>query len=132
MCLAFTKAGDHFEVGASLAGLKNEINVEPTPMRFIPGRFSHYAFGVIQSGLTSGIAAAIASAPLLAQDKFLANWLGAWALSWLVMLPIVIVAAPLIRAFVMHLTKSDERNCEMDRCLWLHIGPNTQNGSTIR
>lgn len=108
MCVDFTKAGELFEIGAPLACQKNKINAEPTPMRFIPGRFSHYAFGVIQSGLTSGIAAAIASAPLLTQGKFLANWLGSWALSWLVMLPIVIVAAPVIRASVMILTKSDE------------------------
>lgn len=77
-------------------------------MRFIPGRYSHFAFGVIQSGLTSGIAAAIASVPFFAQGRFLANWLGAWALSWLVMLPIVILAAPVIRSIVMRLTRREE------------------------
>lgn len=77
-------------------------------MRFIPGRYSHFAFGVIQSGMTSGIAAAIASVPFFAQGRFLANWLGAWALFWLVMLPIVILAAPMIRAVEAVLTKYEE------------------------
>lgn len=74
-------------------------------MRFLPSRYSHFAFGVIQSGLTSGIAAGIASAPFIAEGKFLSNWLAAWALSWLIMLPIVILAAPIIRAAVMMMTR---------------------------
>jgi len=55
--------GDHSQVGVRLAGLDDQLKMEPVPMRFIPGRYSHFAFGVIQSGLTSGIAAAIASVP---------------------------------------------------------------------
>jgi hypothetical protein len=36
------------------------------PMLGIPRRFGHFVFGVIQSGLTSAIAAAVASYPFLA------------------------------------------------------------------
>jgi hypothetical protein len=39
----------------------------------IPRRYGHFVFGVIQSGLTSLIAAAIASFPLLAVGNFFRN-----------------------------------------------------------
>src|SRR5258708_20576947 len=41
-------------------------------------RYSHFVFGVIQSGLTSCIAAAAASFPLWDTGKFLPNWILAW------------------------------------------------------
>jgi hypothetical protein len=74
-------------------------------MTFIPPRYSHLTFGVIQSGLTSGISAAVASIPFWQQRSFLSHWLSAWSISWLIMLPIVILAAPLIRAFVQRMTR---------------------------
>ncbi|OMI09371.1 GNAT family acetyltransferase [Bradyrhizobium brasilense] len=60
----------------------------------VPRRFRHFVFGAIQSGLTSAIASAIASVPLLKGDGFAVHWLHSWFLSWLLMLPVVIVAAP--------------------------------------
>jgi hypothetical protein len=36
----------------------------------IPRRYSHYVFGVIQSGLTSAVAAAIASRSFFAEGLF--------------------------------------------------------------
>jgi hypothetical protein len=73
-------------------------------MRRIPAKYGHYVFGVIQSGITSGVAAAIASVPFLEAGSFLINWVGAWLLSWTLMLPIVIFAAPFIRKAVNRLT----------------------------
>ena len=66
-------------------------------MRKIPRRFSHFVYGVIQSGLTCAIAAGIASYPFLASHAFLGHWLSSWAMSWLLMLPVVLFAAPVIR-----------------------------------
>jgi len=63
----------------------------------IPRRYSHFVYGFIQSGLTCGIAAAIASFPLAASGDFLMHWLQAWLFSWLLMLPVVLFAAPAIR-----------------------------------
>jgi len=71
----------------------------------IPRRYAHFVFGVLQSGLTSGIAAAIASAPFLQDGSFLGNWLKAWLLSWVLMLPVVIFAAPGIRRLAVALTR---------------------------
>lgn len=73
-------------------------------MTLIPARYSHLTFGVIQSGLTSGISSAIASIPFWQDRSFLEHWLSAWSISWLIMLPIVVLAAPVIRAFVQRMT----------------------------
>lgn len=58
----------------------------------IPRRYSHFVYGFIQSGLTCGIAAAIASFPLMASSNFVLHWLQAWLFSWLLMLPVVLLA----------------------------------------
>jgi len=71
----------------------------------IPRRYSHFVFGVIQSGLTSAIAAAIASLPLGATGSFTVHWLQSWLVSWLLMLPIVIFAAPAIRRLAQAVTR---------------------------
>lgn len=42
----------------------------------IPRRYSHFVFGIIQSGLTSLIAAGIASFPAGNALDFLAHWMG--------------------------------------------------------
>lgn len=63
----------------------------------IPRRHSHFVYGLIQSGLTCAIAAAIASFPLMASGNFVAHWLQSWLVSWLLMLPVVLFAAPVIR-----------------------------------
>jgi len=71
----------------------------------IPRRYSHFVFGVIQSGLTSAIAAAIASLPFRASGSFSMHWLQSWLVSWLLMLPIVIFAAPAIRHLARAMTR---------------------------
>jgi hypothetical protein len=63
----------------------------------IPRRYSHFVFGFIQSGLTCAIAAAIASVPLVPSGTFVVHWLQSWLFSWVLMLPVVLFAAPLIR-----------------------------------
>jgi hypothetical protein len=71
----------------------------------IPRRHAHFVFGVLQSGLTSLIAAGIASYPMLARGIFLSNWLKAWLVAWAIMLPVVLFAAPGIRWLAMKLTR---------------------------
>ena len=76
-------------------------------MLWIPRRYSHFVFGVIQSGLTSFIAAGVASWPLWGSGRFLPNWITSWLLSWAVMLPAVLFAAPAIRRLAFALTHED-------------------------
>lgn len=71
----------------------------------IPRRYSHFVYGVIQSGLTCGIAAAIASYPFLASGSFIVHWLQSWAAAWLLMLPVVLFAAPAIRRLSLAVTR---------------------------
>ncbi|HSW15135.1 MAG TPA: DUF2798 domain-containing protein [Solimonas sp.] len=70
----------------------------------IPGRYSHYVFGVIQSGLTCLVAAGIASVPFLEQGSFLLHWSRSWLIAWATMLPVVMLAAPAIRRLVAGIT----------------------------
>jgi len=70
----------------------------------IPRRHGHYVFGAIQSGLTCLIAAAIASYPEPSVARYVEHWMIAWAISWMTMLPVVLLAAPFIRALVNHIT----------------------------
>ena len=71
----------------------------------IPRRFSHFVFGFIQSGLTCAVAAAIASAPFRTAGTFVSQWLQSWLLAWVMMLPIVLFAAPAIRSLTHLLTR---------------------------
>jgi len=73
----------------------------------IPRRHSHFVFGVIQSGLTSLIAAGIASFPSIATGNFFRNWMLSWLVSWITMLPLVVVAAPAIRSLSLALTRDE-------------------------
>jgi hypothetical protein len=74
-------------------------------MLVIPRHYAHFVFAVIQSGLTSAIAAAIASLPLLDDGTFFLHWLKSWLLAWAIMVPVVLTAAPAIRALALRLTR---------------------------
>jgi hypothetical protein len=73
----------------------------------IPRRFSHFVFGILQSGLTCFIAAGIASLASVATGHFLWNWLVSWLVAWIAMLPVVLLAAPAIRSLALALTREE-------------------------
>ncbi len=73
----------------------------------IPKRYGRFLFGLIQSGFTCAIAAAIASGPLMYTGIFLGHWLKSWIFAWAVMIPFVLVITPFIRKTVDALTKED-------------------------
>ena len=73
----------------------------------VPRRYSHFVFGAIQAGLTCLIAAGIASLPLVTLSQFLVHWLLSWIVSWVTMLPVVVVAAPMIRSASFRLTSGE-------------------------
>lgn len=75
-----------------------------------PRRYAHFFFAAMQSALTSSIAAAIASFNLIWAGGFLGHWLRSWAVAWVLMLPVVIVAAPAILRLSEFMTRSDEAN----------------------
>ena len=73
----------------------------------IPRRFSHFVYGVIQSGLTCAVAAGIASLPFTTTGAFVTHWLRSSLVAWITMLPIVLFAAPGIRRLTELLTRED-------------------------
>lgn len=75
-------------------------------MRKIPRRYSHFLYGVIQSGLTCAVSAGIASLSFIADGGFARHWCSLWLLSWAAMLPVVLFAAPFIRRFTERLTST--------------------------
>jgi Protein of unknown function (DUF2798) len=78
----------------------------------ISRRHSHFIFAVIQAGLTCLIAAGIASFPVLNVRQFLTHWLVSWIIAWATMLPVVLMAAPLIRTVSVMLTREEgQTNC---------------------
>lgn len=72
----------------------------------IPHRYAPIAYGVIQAAITTAVATTIAT---LQSDhagliEFAWYWLGCWAASWLLMLPVVVFLSPLIQRVVLALT----------------------------
>jgi hypothetical protein len=71
----------------------------------IPKKYSHFAFGMIQAGLTSAVASAIASMQFVAEGTFVSHWVRSSLFSWVAMLPVVVLAAPLIRWLANRITR---------------------------
>lgn len=71
----------------------------------IPRSYAHFVFAVVQSGMTSAIAAAIASSPMWSEGRFFDHWLKSWLAAWFIMVPVVLTAAPAIRALALKLTR---------------------------
>lgn len=76
-------------------------------MRGLTRRYGHLVLGLLQSGHTSAIAAAIALCPGDGGVDMLGRWLGSWWLAWAVMLPVVVFTAPFSRRLAVALTQPD-------------------------
>ena len=77
-------------------------------MLTLPKRHSFFVFGVIQSGFTCAIAAAIASVPFFDDGAFVSHWLKSWIIAWATMIPFVLLATPIIRRAVDVLTRDGD------------------------
>ena len=53
------------------------------------------------------VGAAIPIFPATGATVFLAHWMVSWLIAWAAMLPIVLLAAPAIRAFSLRLTREE-------------------------
>jgi hypothetical protein len=73
-------------------------------MLFIPRTYSHYLFALMQSGISCGIATAIACHPFLEGGSSGIKWLQSWIMAWIVIAPIVLLLAPIIHRVVRALT----------------------------
>jgi hypothetical protein len=74
----------------------------------IPKRFAPLVYGVIQAAITSAVATTIATVQAGEHGMSAVRyWLACWSMSWLLMLPVVIVISPLIQKAVASLTARD-------------------------
>lgn len=72
----------------------------------IPKQYGPFIYGIIQSGITTGVASSIATFSALGiSGKALIAWCIAWIVAWATMIPIVIAVAPFIQRAVLALTK---------------------------
>lgn len=73
----------------------------------LPHRYASLVYGAIQAAITTGIASAIATFSVM---NFTATsievWGWAWAYSLAIMLPVVMVFAPLIQRLVRNITST--------------------------
>ena len=75
----------------------------------LPRRYAPIAYGVLQAALTTAVATAVATYQLSeSMMVFLERWWLAWGVSWLTMLPVVILVAPLIQRGVVAMTERSE------------------------
>jgi Protein of unknown function (DUF2798) len=70
-------------------------------------RWAPLIYGVIQAAITTGVATAIATHQLTDfKLRFAGEWLFAWGLAFLTMLPVVTFVSPFIQRCVSALTSS--------------------------
>jgi Protein of unknown function (DUF2798) len=70
----------------------------------IPHKYGHFVFGVLQSGVTCAVASAIAVYKTNSGEHPIIDWLSTWGLSWIMMLPVVFLFAPILRKAVEKIT----------------------------
>ena len=87
---------------ASAAGQKctnDTLDILRGTMPRLPPQYAPLVYGIIQSAITTAVASAIAVGQLTGIGvRFLVEWLSAWSLAFLIMLPVVVFVAPLISA----------------------------------
>lgn len=73
----------------------------------LPHRYAHFIFAIMQSGITTAVAAAI-TIVRMAPDNPLIDWVCSWAVAWTTMVPVVILAAPGLRKAASFLTRDED------------------------
>jgi uncharacterized protein DUF2798 len=63
---------------------------------------------IIQSGMTSAIASAIAFFRVATEASLISEWVTSWLAAWATMVPIVLLAAPAIRSIANALTSEEK------------------------
>ena len=73
----------------------------------VPSRYAHLVYGVIQSCVTCAVATGVSSLGYGSLEDQLSHWVRSWALSWLFMLPVVVLASPWIRRMASRLIRDE-------------------------
>jgi hypothetical protein len=71
----------------------------------LPQQYAPFVYGIIQAAITTAVATGIATHQMIDFNiRFVADWLLAWGLAFLIMLPVVVLVSPLIQRCVLALT----------------------------
>lgn len=72
----------------------------------LPKQFAPLTYGVMQAAVTSAVATTVGmlQTPFNGSNAAI-HWLLNWSLSWLAMLPVVVLISPLLQRAVLSLTK---------------------------
>jgi hypothetical protein len=88
------------------------VNVAADMIRCLPSRYAPFVYGIIQAAVTTGVATAVATSRVVPfSAAWIRDWLVAWAIGWTAMLPVVVLAARLIRRLVQAMTISHRTDC---------------------
>jgi hypothetical protein len=80
-------------------------------MARLPQRYAPFVYGIIQAAITTAVASAIATNEMTEfTTRFVQEWLFAWGLAFLTMLPVVVFVSPLIHRCVLALTERTSSN----------------------
>ena len=72
----------------------------------IPKRFAPLTYGILQAAVTSAVATTVGTLQSPADSAGMAiSWLTNWSLSWLAMVPIVVLVSPLLQRAVLSLVE---------------------------
>jgi peptidoglycan/LPS O-acetylase OafA/YrhL len=67
----------------------------------LPQKYVPYAYGILQAALTTAVATGIAIYPIAhSAVEFIERWMMAWGIAWVTMLPVVLLASPIIQRAV--------------------------------
>jgi peptidoglycan/LPS O-acetylase OafA/YrhL len=76
----------------------------------LPQKYVPYAYGILQAALTTAVATAIAIFPLAHSAlEFFERWALAWGIAWVTMLPVVVLASPLIQRACQRFCQPEQR-----------------------
>lgn len=76
----------------------------------IPARFSPVLFGLILSGVMSGIVTLVVAIKTFGFGmQTLDAWISSWSFSWPIAFAVVLVVAPLVRRLVAKLVRQPEK-----------------------
>jgi Protein of unknown function (DUF2798) len=71
----------------------------------LPQQYAPFVYGIIQAAITTAVATGIATHQMIDFNiRFVEDWLSAWGLAFVTMLPVVVFVSPLIQRCVLALT----------------------------
>ena len=82
--------------------MSHENDCDEAMAHYLPLRFLPYAYGILQALITTAVATAGDLSAGAVEHGLHQRWMFAWGVAWVTMLPVVLIASPLIQRAVRH------------------------------